>query len=154
MKALFISSLFLLSTLFLNAQDKDDMKNKLQEQQLPKEVPAAFHKDFPTATNELWEKEGGLYEVNFNIDRNKMSASYTKAGYRKEIEREIDESKLPSGVHEYILKNYPGYKLKTVTKIVTDKAVTTFETEITKDNKSLDLIFDTEGKFKKKGKAD
>ncbi len=117
---------------------------------LPNDVKNAFHRDFPTAASEKWEKEGSNYEVNFKVGSSEMSALYSKAGYRKEVEKGIEESKLPSSVFDYIIKKYPGYKLKSASQITSDKSVVTYEAEITKDNQTLELIFDANGKFKKK----
>lgn len=129
-------------------------KKELSPQQVPAEVKTSFQKDFPTAELLNWEKEGGQYEATFNVNRVEMSASYSKSGYRKEVEKGIEESQLPASIFDYIKKNYPGYTLKNASQITTDKAVVTYEAEVTKDNKTAGLIFDANGKFKKKEKRE
>ena len=127
-------------------------KTEISPSKVPVEVKSSFQKDFPTAELLNWEKEEGLYEATFNVNRVEMSATYSKSGYRKEIEKGIEERQLPVSVFEYIKINYPGYKLKNASQLTTDKAVITYEAEIFKDNKTKGLIFDSSGKFKKKEK--
>jgi len=129
-------------------------KSEISPGQLPAEVKAKFEKDFPTAHLMNLEKEGGNYEMTFKVDNVNMSAVYDIKGNRKEVEKEIEESTLPPSVFDYIKKNYSGYKLKSSSQLMTDKAVKTYEVEITKDNKVVSLIFDASGKFKKKEKSE
>lgn len=150
MKKLILFTTFILSFIAVIAQKK----NELSPSQVPAEVTASFHKDFPTAEIKNWEKEGGSYEATFQVGNTNMSAIYGKSGYRKETEKDIEETKLPLSVFDYIKNNFSGYKIKNASQIITDKAVTTYEVEINKDNKTEGLIFDSNGKFKKKEKGD
>src|SRR5437868_5349864 len=125
-------------------------KNELSPQEVPAEVKASFSKEFPTAVLQNWEKEGGRYEATFKVDQVHMTAEYDKKGYRKEVEKDIEESKLPASVFEYIKKKYPDHKLKNSSQIISDKAVIMYEVEIIKGNEITGLIFDSSGKFKKK----
>ena len=129
-------------------------KNAVKENEVPNDVKTSFHRDFPTAANVVWEKEGGSFEAVFTIDADKMSAEYTKKGYRKELEKQIDLKDLPPAAVEYIKKNVAGAKLMEASKTVTDKAVVTYEARIMTDGKFKELIFDANGKYLKKDSGD
>lgn len=150
MKKIIVVALMLLFSLVSRAQKKEE----LSPQQVPVVVKSSFQKDFPTAELLNWEKERGRYEATFHVNRVEMSATYNKSGYRKEVEKGIEESQLPASVFEYIKKKYPDYKLKSASQLTTDKGVMTYEAEIMKGTKTIGLIFDSNGKYRKKEKGD
>lgn len=154
MKKIILSSLLIMICMTGMAQNKNEKKDEISNSEVPAEVKTSLNRDFPTADVKNWEKEGGSYEATFTVGTVKMSAVYSKNGYRKETETAIEESKLPPPVFDYIKNKFSGYVIKNTSKIITDKAVITYEVEIDKDHKTEGLIFDANGKFKKKEKRD
>ena len=120
----------------------------------PAAVKTAFAKDFPGKEAKAWEAEHGGFEVEFKMDGVDASAVYDKTGHRKETEVSIKTSELPAAATEYIKKNHASQMITEAAKITNDKNVVTYEAEVGKDGKNIDLIFDTNGKFIKQSKED
>lgn len=113
--------------------------------QIPAAVKSAFAKQFPTAKKVKWEKEGEYFEAEYKVNKTEQSAVFDALGTLLETEMEIPVSQLPSGVAAYVQANYAGKKVKEAAKITHSKGVVTYEAEI----KSMDLMFDSNGKFLK-----
>jgi len=116
---------------------------KVKEADVPTAVKDAFKKAY-TNTNEVkWEKEGENFEAEFEVGETDQSVVFDATGQVIETEVEIKVDELPSGVKDYVAKNYKDTKIKEATKITDSKGTVTYEAEI----KGKDLIFDTTGKF-------
>jgi hypothetical protein len=126
---------------------------KSKKNVVPLDVKAAFVKEFPN-NKAKWGIEDGGYEAEFRIEGNDASAVYDKKGHRKELEVAIKKVELPANILEYLKKNYPTNKITETAKITDDKNIITYEAEIKKDNKSYDILFDSDGKFIKTVKGD
>ena len=114
---------------------------------VPKEVKAAFEKQYPKASDVKWDKEGQLgYEAGFKLDGKNISVVLDKKGEIIETETSIPVSELPKPIAPFIEKNHAGFNITGAYKIVDSKGKITFETEITKGKKTKELIFDQDGK--------
>jgi len=116
---------------------------KMQEKDVPAPVKTAFQKNFPQAKVEKWEKEGGNFEAEFELNKSEQSVLFDAQGIIIETEIEIEISQLPNGVLDYVKTNYKGQSVKEAAKITDTKGTVTYEAEI----KGRDLLFDSNGKF-------
>jgi hypothetical protein len=114
---------------------------------VPKEVKVAFEKQYPNASDVKWSKEGQKgYEAGFKVEGKNISVVLDKKGNIKETETSIPVSELAKQIVPFIEKNHPGFNITGAYKIVDSKGKVTFETEITKNKKTKELIFDQDGK--------
>jgi hypothetical protein len=116
---------------------------KVKESDVPAVVKDAFKKTYKDVKDVKWEKEGANFEAEFEIGETDQSVVFDATGQVIETEIEIKVDELPSGVKDYLAKNYKDTKIKEATKITDSKGTITYEAEI----KGKDLIFDSTGKF-------
>jgi Putative beta-lactamase-inhibitor-like, PepSY-like len=121
---------------------------KMQEKDVPNAVKAAFQKQYPTASDVKWEKEGEKFEASFDLNKIDNSVLFDAKGNLLETEVEIELNQLPKTILDYVATNYKGQKIKEAAKITDAKGVLTYEAEI----KGKDLIFDEKGNFLKEVK--
>ena len=136
-------------------EEKNEEKSEGKEMQstIPVVVTQAFAKDYP-GSKASWDAEDGGFEAEFKLNGADASATYTKAGHRESAEIAIKTAELPASVMDYVRKNYPLHKMTEAAKITDDKNIVTYETELGKDGKSWDVIFDAKGKFIKEAEVD
>lgn len=72
-------------------------------------------------------------------------------GNFKEKEMEMKVSELSKEIHDYVAKNYPGYKLTEASQITYADGKPMYEAEITKGKDKFDLLFDSTYNYIKKG---
>jgi hypothetical protein len=143
MKKIFLAMAIAFSaTLFAQTEAKENEKKV----SVPSAVSGAFAKEF-SGKKAKWGMEDGGYEAEFVLNGSEASAVYDKTGHRKELELEIKIAELPAEVLQYVKENYPTSKITEAAKITDDKKVVTYESEIKKNGKKNDLIFDVSGKF-------
>jgi len=121
---------------------------KMQEKDVPAPVKNAFQKQYPTASDVKWDKEGEKFEASFDLNKIDNSVLFDAQGNILETEVEIELNQLPKGVLEYVKANYKGQKVKEAAKITDAQGKVTYEAEI----KGMDLLFDANGKFIKEVK--
>ena len=121
---------------------------KMQEKDVPATVKTTFQKQYPTASDVKWDKEGEKFEASFDLNKIDNSVLFDAQGNILETEVEIELSQLPSGILDYVKANYKGQSVKEAAKITDAKGTITYEAEI----KGMDLLFDTKGKFIKETK--
>jgi hypothetical protein len=121
---------------------------KIQEKAVPEVVVKAFKTKYPSAKEVKWEKEQANFEAEFEMKEVSMSAVFNPAGDFIEVESKMDKKMLPKPILESIAKDYPGYKIEEAAKIENNGKVT-YEAEVEKGEKSMDLIFDASGKLLK-----
>lgn len=121
---------------------------KMKEADVPKAVVSGFHTNYKDAKAKEWEKEGDMYEAEFDWKKMEMSATFAADGKLMETEHEIKVAELPKAVSDYVTKNYAGYKISEASKIedATTKKVS-YEAEIQKGKEEMDLLFDADGNF-------
>ena len=121
---------------------------KMQEKDVPAPVKTAFQKQYPTATDVKWDKEGEKFEASFDLTKIDNSVLFDAQGNILETEVEIELNQLPNGILDYVKTNYEGQSVKEAAKITDAKGTVTYEAEI----KGMDLLFDNNGKFIKEVK--
>lgn len=122
---------------------------KIKANEVPQAVKDSFSKEYPSNPTVQWEKEDGLYEANFKINKKEVSVSLDNSGVIKEVETELAKTELPSAVQAELKKSYGDYKIEEIAKIVSNET-TTYEAEVEKGESSFELIFDSNGKLLKK----
>ncbi|MFA7043117.1 MAG: PepSY-like domain-containing protein [Bacteroidales bacterium] len=146
-KVMFITLLALIST---NAIAQKNEEKEDQKVNAPTVVIKAFQKDYPKVTKVNWVTEGNDFEAEFKLNGKETSANYDKTGKRVETELEIKKEQLPANALCYIKKYFSTYKVLEAFKVTDAKNAVSYEVEISKIGKSLDLIFDAKGNFLKK----
>ena len=134
-------------------KQEEKMEGKEMQPAIPTLVTQAFAKEYP-GSKATWDAEDGGFEAEFKWDGADASATYNKVGHREAFEIAIKTSEVPSPILDYVKNNYPQHKMTGAAKITDDKNVVTYETELGKDGKSIDVIFDANGKFIKEEEAD
>ncbi len=124
---------------------------KLKVAQVPAAVVAGFNRQFPQAREVKWEKEGEQYEAGFEQGKQELSALLDASGKLVETETEINVDQLPAAVRATLARQYKGIKIKEAAKIVAaDTGAVTYEAEIAQSGKTVDVLFDAEGREVKK----
>ncbi|WP_240623407.1 PepSY-like domain-containing protein [Brumimicrobium aurantiacum] len=137
-KAIQLVAALLIGTGTLFAQD-------IPQNQVPSVVVNNFKKEFPKAVDIEWEMKGEQYNVEFEIGWSKdFEAWFSADGTIIRYTEEISQSELPSDVKSAITKNYPGYSIDDVEKLVSGKEVS-YEVELEKGSEDVDVIFSENG---------
>jgi hypothetical protein len=146
----------MISSLSISAIAQKTEKEEINKKQpeVPASVEKAFAKDYPNVKDVNWDAEGKDFEAEFKLNGVDCSANYDKTGHLMEVETTIKSAELPNAVLDYISKNYGAYKLIATAKITDDKNVASYEAEVGLNGKSIDLVFDSNGKFVKKEEGD
>lgn len=117
----------------------------LKEKNIPLKTRKALYAQYPGADHVKWEKENGNYEAAFSLKETDYSLVIDTAGHILETEKNIAAEELPENIRQYIAKNYPGKKIKSVARITDASGNVTYETEI----KNRELFFDQNGNLLK-----
>jgi hypothetical protein len=149
---LFILTGLMSITVMAQKTEKEEKDEKQVD--VPVIVKDAFAKDFPAVKNVNWGAEDKDFEAEFKLDGVDWSANYNKTGQRLETETTIKNDQLPKAALDYIGKNFAGYKLVEAAKITDDKNVVKYEAGLGLDGKSIEVIFDMNGKFLEKEEGD
>ena len=120
--------------------------NPFKEHEIPLIVKQAFEKEFP-GKKASWEVENGNYEAEFDIDQTHASVTYGHDGVRLEMEIEIAMNLMPPAALIFMKQKHAGIKIKETSKITDKNNIITYEAEIKNEGKSIDVIFDDQGKF-------
>ena len=117
---------------------------------VPKAVLEGFAKKFPTATEVKWGKENAKeYEANFKINSTAMSANFLTDGSWTETEATIAITALPTAVVNAVKAKYPAHTIIGADKIEKANGQITYEAEIKKGTKKLEVILNADGSITK-----
>lgn len=148
MKKYFLSVLLLITISFYGQAD-----SKSQKYTPPIEAKIAFEKEFPK-TYPIWRSEYGgedndeeLSVADFTMQGTKVSAYYNLKGEMQILEHSIPFNQLPSGIKDYLKKNYPKYKIVEAVKVRDYKNAYTYEIGLQSESKFYDAVFDSTGDF-------
>jgi uncharacterized membrane protein YkoI len=112
---------------------------------VPAPAKAAFEKAHPNAQHVKWSRENKDYEAEFDQDGQEMSVVVNAAGNILETEQQIAANFLPNPIHDYVLKNLPGKKIKGGSKITMADGTVKYEAEL--EGGGDDLLFDHNGLY-------
>ena len=119
MNKLKIIFLFLLPSLHLFAQkEEDENEIKLSGPVIVSPVVLdSFKVTYKNVTNATWDYGDGFYEVVFSNKGVDITVDYDVLGHCQETETEISVDELPQPARDYILKNYPSFKLTSASNL-------------------------------------
>jgi hypothetical protein len=128
------------------------LAQKIKDQQVPAAVRTKFQSLFPTVKNIVWIKSGkGTYEAEFKEGHSSYGATFDSTGNFKEKEMEMKVAALSKEIHDYVAKNYPGFRLTEAAQITYSDGKPMYEAEVTRGKERFDLLFDAAYNFIKKG---
>ena len=119
--------------------------------QVPVEVSAAFQSQFPAINKVEWEKEGNLYEAEWEENNREICAIYNKEGHLQAMKREIAPEDLPQSVAQSLELHYPGSHPTEVERIEWATGIEDYEVEFEVAGEELELTFSLEGQILMKG---
>ena len=138
-KLLLMSACAVLFCFSVNAQ-------KMNAAKVPAVVKASFAKQFPTAADVKWEKEGKTYEVALKYNGQNITVSLDGKGTIVETEFGIKSIDLPAPALKYVSDNFKGKPILSADKITAGSKIT-YEVVV---QKGKALMFDEKGTYIKK----
>lgn len=118
---------------------------EIPQTQVPSVILNNFKKEFPKASDVDWEKQGDLYNVDFEIAwLVDYEAWFTELGELVKYTVEISGSDLPKAVRNAISKQYVGYRIDDAKKII-ENGSETFKVELEKGTVETEVIFSKNG---------
>ncbi len=137
-KTIKIVVLLILGTGTIFAQD-------IPKSQVPSVIVNNFKKEFTKANDVEWERQGDLYNVDFEIGWfTDYEAWYNASGKLVKHTQEINKSDLPKAVINAIKTQYKEYSIDDVKKIIED-GVETYKVELEKWDEDFDVIYSKNG---------
>ena len=114
--------------------------------QTPKKVINSFNQKFHNTSKVKWDKENAHeYEANFEMNREKYSATFSDTGEWLETESPVTFNQLPESAQKTFNSLHKDAKIKAVAKIETSKGITKYEVEIKQGLKTTELFYNNEG---------
>ena len=137
-KTIQLVALMVLGTGTIFAQD-------IPSSQVPSVIVNNFKKEFTKANDVEWERQGDLYNVDFEIGWfTDYEAWYNASGKLVKHTQEISKSDLPKAVINAIKTQYKEYSIDDVKKIIED-GVETYKVELEKWDEDFDVIYSKNG---------
>ena len=117
---------------------------KMEREQLPAAVRAAFDKAHPGIVKAKWEKDAGIYEAEFHQAQKRYSLSYDSAGKLLETEQRVEANDLPDKIKSALKKDFADYAIGEAEKSDKDNK-TVYEIEARKSGVAYELVFSADG---------
>lgn len=89
----------------------------IQQKDVPSVVLNAFMTAYPQAVDVEWERQGGTYNVDFEIGKTDHEAWYEASGKLLKHKEDIPLNALPAAVSDAIKKEFAEYKIDDADKI-------------------------------------
>ncbi|WMX16339.1 PepSY-like domain-containing protein [Aureispira sp. CCB-E] len=132
----------LLASTTLLAQD-------ISTNEVPSIIINEFNRSFPKAIDVEWELKGGVYNVDFELEKKKdIEVWYSSNGEQIRLEEEVTIQELPVSILNTLEKNYSLYKIDDIEKITENKKIS-YEIEIERGNYEQVLLFNSKGELSK-----
>jgi len=122
---------------------------RLEIREVPEAVMIAFRKANPGAGNPQWRKEKGCYQAKCMVNNTQRTFRYSKMGTPIVNDGKAAMTVMPSGIKEYIDKNYSGAPIDKAVKAIKPDGSVSYLVGVAGN----DLIFDGNGKFLKSKKS-
>lgn len=115
--------------------------------EVPKVVLDAFSRKFPTAQKIEWEKEKGVYEADFILNKKEVSAEFKADGTWLETENVIALKDIPKAVKKALRNEFPKFKVEKAEQINRSDNSIYFEIELENDKEKMkkEAVFSAEG---------
>ena len=137
---------------------EDDKEEKVPLDKLPKAVVDAVKAKFEGAelVSAEKEKEDGkeVYEVAIKHKGHNIEVTLTPDGKIVSMEKEIEAKDLPKVVSEALDAKYPKATIKKLEEVTEGDKLTYEALIVTADNKTVEVVFDPQGKVVKEGKKE
>jgi hypothetical protein len=122
-----------------------------KKEEIPTSAKTAFAAKFPKAQKVKWSVEKpGEFEAEFTLNGIESAALYDANGLLIETETEIKENALPQAVLAAMAKDFTGYKIDEIERVVDSKDKVTYEMVAKKGKIEYELIFLSNGMLFKK----
>jgi len=125
----------------------------ISEKNVPKAVQNSFHAEYVSVTDVDWEKEGNLYEAEYEENNAEQTILVDAAGTILRTESEVLMSGIPAAIQVYVETNFKGFKMEEAVILKWD-GNSFYKIEIDDDRKELDILFDMEGNYVSEDKED
>jgi hypothetical protein len=126
---------------------------KINEEQVPKDVLIGLESIYPEAKVKTWEFINGNYFATLKVDGQQGKAELTPEGKWIESRFPVTEKELPSKITKYFYDNYPDFKISTSLFIEEPDDVSYYYLKIQKkgigQGESGELFFDLAGRLTK-----
>lgn len=143
MKKYLLTAMTVICSAMLFAQE-------IPAEKVPSEVKTAFQSKFPDAKKVEWEMEDGLYEAEFKMKGNEMSATFDSKGIWKETETEIKVKNLPKAVSNMLANEFPGFEIDEACQVESAEHGSCYEVEIEKGDEEMEVLLKADGTILKK----
>ncbi|MDR1006847.1 MAG: PepSY-like domain-containing protein [Bacteroidales bacterium] len=115
---------------------------------VPAVVIQGLNAAFPNATQVEWEYGGGIYEVEFEIDRREYEAYFDEQGNLMMYKVDMNYSEIPQVVKDAIYANYQGYNIDDVNMVVLPGGAKYYEVDIEdRNDRELAVIINEAGQI-------
>ncbi|WP_017733693.1 PepSY-like domain-containing protein [Nafulsella turpanensis] len=125
----------------------EELDNILPGDKAPAEIKNDLAERHPNAEDVEWEKEGNLWEAEFEENSVEVSVIYDADLNWVRTERDIPIDELPENVKDYIATNFPDGKLEEAASFESYDEGNGFVVEVSNDGMEYELFFDEEGEF-------
>ncbi len=114
--------------------------------EVPEAVKNFFNQKFPSATNVKWEMENAtVYEAEFKMNGEEMSANFKSDGAWLETESEIEKNAVSSVVTNAVKAKYPNAIIEEVEKVESAEKGILYELEIKEGKNENEIIVTGDG---------
>ena len=152
--ALLISCSYTANDLLENKEVDADANIEKQSGDIPDVVLQNFQAKYPHANAVKWEKEGGIFNVEFILDGQEYEAEFDKTGKWLETEKEINISDLPQAIQKVLNTRYSGYEIEEAEYVDTAEYGIIYEVVIAKGDKEIEIYFDPDAMILKEETED
>lgn len=115
-----------------------------QSVSVPQKVLDQFAKDYPEATEAVWEKSRHTYEVEFYSDGEELEVEYDGQAEVVQTERTISIREVPDDVWDAFESMYPNAEPDEIS-VVEKGGLKFFEMEFVENGKEIEALFDESG---------
>ena len=137
MKALWITVLAV-GTSLTGCSQKISMAN------MPSVVQNGLKTQFPNAVNLEWEKNGDMFEAEFDVTQQEYAALVDATGKVVAVKQEIDATQLPAPILQQIKTSHQDYTLDDVEKVERDGQVL-YQVELQKTMREVKQVYTSAG---------
>ncbi|WP_162052324.1 PepSY-like domain-containing protein [Pontibacter pamirensis] len=143
-----LKSFFLLAAGFFLLVSCEQLEDILPNSpKVPSEINNDFAERYPNAQDVEWEKEGDIWEGEFEANSVEVSVLYDANFNWVRTERDIPVDDLPVEAKDYIEANFPGGNLEEAATFESLEEGNGFVAELSQNGKEYELFFDEEGIF-------
>lgn len=123
------------------------MGQEISQQEVPSIILNHFKKNFPKATDIDWELKSDLYQVEFEVDKNReQEIWYDTQGVVVKEEVEISRHEIPEKILAVIEKEYSRFQLEEVKKVRENKHIE-YHLDLESKAEDWDVVFTPDGEL-------